>query len=315
MQAHYELLFKKFESFCQNIIKDISNFSESYKDYNEFYGDEQLDYKGNANMDRNLYFFKAGTKLFVEFNVDTLSLTEFEANVNEIQGSCAAVCQLPGNKVFHAGGHNPHLATGYIIDLNNHTVEILQNVRGRSVTCATYFDNGVYIFGGYHINAALANCDKFSFATRTWSSLANFPAGAVHNISALPSGASYGVSTLPCREYFILSCFSGGNLYKYDTKKDSYNILTSSVVNACFNILFRDSGKYYYLSNNLCFVSNEANLGVWVKNSKNLSETIAQYITSKPVTRNRNVYFMTSNVIVIYKFNLEIEELSRVLTY
>ncbi|OMJ65133.1 hypothetical protein SteCoe_39150 [Stentor coeruleus] len=255
-------------------------------------------------MDKNLYFFKTGTKLFVEFNVDTLSLTEFEANVNEMQGSLAAVCQLPGYKVFHAGGYNPHLATGYIIDLNNHTIEILQNVRSRSITCAAYFDNEVYIFAGYHINAGLANCDKFSFATRTWSSLANFPAGAVYNISALL-----------CREYFILSCCSGCNLYKYDIKKDSYNILASSVVNYSCNILFRDSGKYYYLANNLCFVSNEANLGVWVKNSKNLSETLNYHITSKPVTRNKNVYFMASHARVIYKFNLETEELSRVLTY
>lgn len=303
MQTYYELLSPKFESLCKNTIKDTSNFSEFYKNYNEFYDDNIFDYKGNANLDKNLYFFKTGTRLFVEFNVNTLSSTEFEANVNEAQGSLAVVCQLPGYKIFHVGGYQPHLSTGYIIDLNNHTVETLQNVRARSITSATYFENEVYIFTGHHINENLVYCDKFSLATKTWSSLANFPSGAVYSISALP-----------CREYFILSTLSENKLYKYDTKKNSYGILTSSVVNHAYNTLFRDNENYYYLSNNLCFISNEENLGIWVKNSKYLSESL-HYITTKPVSRNRNVYFLSSYSKVIFKFNLETEELFKVLTY
>ncbi|OMJ65216.1 hypothetical protein SteCoe_38783 [Stentor coeruleus] len=88
-------------------------------------------------MGRNLYFFKTGTKLFIEFNINTLSLAEFEVNVNEMQGSLAAVCQLPGYKIFHAGGYDSFLAIWHIIDLNNHTIKFYKMFRGRSITCAT----------------------------------------------------------------------------------------------------------------------------------------------------------------------------------
>ncbi|OMJ66875.1 hypothetical protein SteCoe_36139 [Stentor coeruleus] len=303
LQAYYDLLDKKIESFCKSTKQELSLLSELNKDYNEFYDDKIFDFKGNANLDKNLYFFKTGTKLFAEFNVINQYITQFEVNVDEAQGCLGAVCQLPGYKIFHAGGYNPDLASGYIIDLNNHSVEILRGVRGRSFACATYYDNEVYLFAGWHINANLAYCDKFSLATRTWSSLANFPAGAVYSVSALP-----------CREFFILSTLSGNNLYKYDTKKNSYDILTQGVVNHVCNILFRDNDKCFYLANNLCFKSNGENLGIWAKNAKILTEPLG-HITSKPVSRNRNVYFVSSQSRIIYKFDLETEDSSKVLTY
>lgn len=303
LQAYYDYLAEKIESFCKNAKQELSLFLESNKDYNEFYNEKLFDFKGNANMDRNLFYFKTGTKLFVEFNLAKQSPIEFEVGVNEVQGCLGAVCQLPGNKVFHAGGYQPDVSSGYIIDLNNHAVEILQGARGRSFASATYFDNEVYIFAGWHINANLANCDKFNLATRTWSSLANFPAGAVYN-----------VNVLPCREFFILSTLSGNNLYKYYIKKNSYDILTGGVINHAYNIIFRDNDKYYFLAHNLCFISNEFNLGVWTKYSKTLTEPLG-CITSKPVTRNRNIYFLSSQARTIYKFDLETEDTSKVLTY
>lgn len=236
----------------------------------------------------------------MQFDAKNHLLSQFELNVGENQGTIPAVCQIPGCKVFYYGGYDPHLDSGYIINLQDHNIELLPKLRGISYTHATYFNGEVYIFTGY---PATAKCDKFNLSKRTWSNLADFP-----------GGSAYGVSVLPCKEFFILSSNSGTNLYTFNSILNSYNLLTAGVTNASYNLLFRDGNKYYYLSDTIYFVSNQDSLNIWIKAAKGLSGTI-RCVTSKPITRKRNFYFVSSHYKIIFKFDLDTEVLSRVLTY
>ncbi|OMJ92625.1 hypothetical protein SteCoe_4635 [Stentor coeruleus] len=298
--AYYnDNLSLKTNNLDKKLKADLTRFQELYK-VSKFFSINWLDYKSNANLDQNLYFFRKGTKTFVEFDITTNSLSQFEANIQENQGGLPAVCQIPEGKIFYYGGIDPNLNFGYIIDLRTHIFEPIPQLRALSYTHATYYNEEVYIFTGH---PGTVKCDKFNLAERTWLSLSNFPEGSV-----------YSVSVLPCIDYFILSCSSGKKLYTYNFISNNYQLLTSSVENSTCNLLFRDGDKYYYLSKESYFTSHEGNLKIWTKSAKNLSQSILS-ITSKPVTRNRNVYFVSGKHHTVFKFDLDTESLSKVLTY
>ncbi|OMJ65007.1 hypothetical protein SteCoe_39865 [Stentor coeruleus] len=139
-------LIDQIDSYYKKVIDFSTNFSKFYKPYHEFNEDQMLDFKGNANMDNNLYFFRTGTKNLVKFDVTLLSLTEIQANINENQGSLGAACQLPGNKFFHYGGFDPYNTTGYIIDLIDYSLLSVPPLRVVNHASATYFEKEVYIF-------------------------------------------------------------------------------------------------------------------------------------------------------------------------
>ncbi|OMJ80768.1 hypothetical protein SteCoe_18927 [Stentor coeruleus] len=324
--SYNESLIIKFNDIYKKFNQDINSFSELYKKHDEFYENKLADYKNIPNLDKNLYFFRINTKIFVEFNVEKLSLSEYNINVEENQGSLAEVCQIPGDKLFYYGSYEHNINTGYIINLKDHTAEKIPKLRVRSYVQATYFHNEVYIFCGH---PEIANCDKFNLITKTWSTLANFPEGCVCGVSALlckdffilsyhganfPEGCVCGVSALLCKDFFILSYHAGNKLYAYNYTTNTYSILTSSVENYYYNILFKDKGKYYHLAKSSYFISNEESLGVWTKAAKGLSESLCA-ITSKPVIRYRKVYFVSSHTGIIYQFDLDTETLSRERTY
>ncbi|OMJ65086.1 hypothetical protein SteCoe_39390 [Stentor coeruleus] len=107
--AYYnESLIERFSTFGRTNLEFLEKFTGFYKGHLEFNKDNILDFKGNANLNKHLYFFKPGTKTLVKFDVNTLTNSEFEVNVNETQSSLGAACEIPGNKFFHYGGYSPY---------------------------------------------------------------------------------------------------------------------------------------------------------------------------------------------------------------
>lgn len=260
-------------------IRKIQEYSNSIDNRKEFFSDI-LDYSGNANLDEHLYGFKNGTKTFIEFNTISLNIIKRDLKVESNHGSLACICQIPNKKLFYVGDYNLSTRCAYIIDLKTFEIELLTNVKYRAGTTATYYNNFVFLFGGIYGTTFVNNCEKYNLTSRKWFDIADFP---ILN--------KYYLSPLPCIDFFILSCFEGSDLYKYNILANNYETLTSEVSNSSMVVLFRNLKKYYYISGNSLFTSNESNLRRWVKSPKILSAPLT-FNTSKPVTRGKYVYLL-----------------------
>lgn len=302
-ESYLETLCPNINPIINGCTNQINNLLNDFKSYKDFFFDQQLDYSGNANLDENLFFFRNGTKVLIEFDTSNLEVKEHQYNVNQNQGYLAAVCQVPGRKLFHLGGKGSDNSCAYLIDLYNSLVEQIPNSISRSYTSATYYKKYVYIFGGYINNKNSSKCDRINLVTKQWSSLASFP-----------EGPKLSICTLPHKNSIILASDTGNTIYSYNIPNNSYTPITSDVDNYCYNILIRDSGKYYYLANKNCYKSIEKKLQRWVKSAKSLSIDLS-YITSKPVTRGRKVYFVSTYSSAVYMFNLDTEDASLVINY
>lgn len=288
----------KIEKFVQNIQGCSKKILES-KEIFAFY----LDFAGNANLDENLYGFKRGTKTFIEFNTLTLSINKREFDIDTNQGCLACLCQIPNNKLFYYGGHEPSVGSAFIIDLKTFERIPFEKPRDRSTTFATYWNDFIFIFCGYYSGSYINCSEKYNLISKEWKRITNFPENNRQYICALP-----------CEDYFILSNQLEKNLYIYNLSKDKYEILTSSVNNTQMNILFRNLKNYYYISGNSLFKSNQENLQKWVQTPKTLSVALT-YNTSKPVMREKFVYIMATYYGKIYRFDLEIEDLFEVTSF
>lgn len=283
----------------RNTIKSYSNKMQNCKN---IFG-EYLDYDKNINLDEHLYGFKDGTKTFVEYNTLTLTINKKELNTEINQGCLASLCQIPKKKLFYLGGNTAHCCYAYIIDLKTFSLKKIAKTRDRSRTFATYYNDFIYMFGGYYSNKYLSNCEKYNLKTKEWK-----------NISDFPATERYLICALPYKDYLMLSNGAKNNLYQYVIATDTYYSLTSTVENSLGNLLFKNLNKVYYISARSLFTSTEESFTKWIKSQKNLSVELV-YNTSKPVTRGKFVYIMSTSNNKIYKFDLEEEDLLEVTSY
>lgn len=280
--------------FCQVIIQNISKLGENIHNPNEFYYAEYLNYSGNANLDENLCAFQTGTKTLIQLNLQSFSWRAFPVNINEKQGYNASICQIPGKKLFYSGGCNPNLDTTYLIDLQTFAVEQMPKSRIRSYTVATYLDDFVYIFGGYNGNEQLNNADKFDLKNKVWVEIGSLPK------------AAHDIHVLPFKTYFLMTFFTNNSLLKYYMHEDYYEALGKSP--GQYTAFIRDDKKIYLLSTSILYLSYEENLNDW-ENVKSLSTCLSRH-TSKPITRNRNVFMLSTCSNEVWKFNLDNLELT-----
>ncbi|OMJ90241.1 hypothetical protein SteCoe_7443 [Stentor coeruleus] len=288
--VYLEQMLVTLQPFCMKCVEEAEVYTKDLQSYKRFFLSIDKDreyFLSNGNLNEHVYFFKKGTKTFIEFNTHDLTYKESQIQVNENQGALAGICQLPGRKLFYTGGYDPNLDSTYIIDLISKTVEILPKCRQRACASATYYADSVYLFGG--ITDILIFSDRFDLKTRKWVNLANLPI-ALRDTSALV-----------CRGFFIISNGYQNCLYRYNLNRNNYETL--AVVNSSpHNVLIRDKGNYFYLAGASVFTSFEQNLQAWTKHNKNL--TINSYETTcKPVTKGRNVYFNSYNI--VYRFNMD----------
>ncbi|OMJ90254.1 hypothetical protein SteCoe_7462 [Stentor coeruleus] len=277
-------LREKITYNTKEILEFLPNIKSNYQD-------DILDFNGNANLDKHLYYFKKGTKCFVQFNVDELIEKTYDMNVNEPQGYSPAICQVPDEKIFYCGGYNPLLDTTYLIDLKTWRAEPLLKCRVRFDACATYFNGFVYIFGGQNGNAALNTCDKYDLANKRWVNLVN------------RAFTAFGVNVLPYPSFFILTGYNANALWKYNIERDNYQKLSYSFEIA-YNSFFRENGIAYFITKKDLYVSYDREGNNWYKSLKSLSIEY-MYQCSKPVMRGKMIYFASTSTPKIYRFDLE----------
>lgn len=251
------------------VSNKIIGYLPKFKDY---YKKNILDFNGNANLDKHLYYFKAGTKTFVQFDLDELLEKTCNINANENQGSLAAACQVPSNKLFYYGGYCPHLNTTYLIDLKTFHVEVLNKSRKRSLTAATYFKGSVYIFGGQSGKECINACSKYDLIQEEWIDLAKCP----FKVSC--------ISVLPYLEFFILTGQGVNALFNYNLLGDTYKKLPVSVI-VEYSLLLKDERVAYFITKDNLYMSDEKEATIWLLIKKKLSMNCIQH-SSKPVKRN-----------------------------
>lgn len=266
-------------------VHNIMEYLPVFLDDNE----EILDFDTNANLDEQLYYFKIGTKCFVEFNVDELIEKTHQINVNENQGSLALTCQVPGNKLFYLGGYNPNLDTTYLIDLKTFNAEPLPKCRVLSLTCATYFNHRVYIFSGWG-GSPLNACNKYDIIQKKWIILSNCPFAAQDTNALLFS------------TFFLLSGQNVNALWKYNIQNDRFLQLPYKF-EIMYSMFFRDEKVSYFINKNELYISHDTQANIWAKHMKELSIHCIQH-TSKPVKRGKNIYFASIYSHKVCRFNL-----------
>ncbi|OMJ66549.1 hypothetical protein SteCoe_36569 [Stentor coeruleus] len=281
--------YQNVKSFCQIINHNLSKLCENIHNPNEFYYIDELNYLENANLDENLYAFQVRTKTLIQLNIQTYNWNAFQVNVNEKQGYNASICQIPGKKLFYSGGCSPNLETAYLIDLQSFSVEQLPKSRIRSYTVATYYDSFVYIFGGYNGNEQLSNSDKFDLENKVWVEIALLPK------------ASHDVHVLPFREYFLMTFCANNSMLKYYINENIYEATGQDP--GRYTALIRDIKKIYLISSSVLYLSYEENLNKW-EIVKSLNQSFGRH-TSKPITRNRDVFMLSSCSNEVWKFNLD----------
>lgn len=293
--AYLEEIPKRLTNELNDSVERAIGIGRSLKEEQEFYDKlktDEADFRSNANFDQSLYFFRAGTKVFIEVSVDDFTIKETSVNVLENQGSLAGICQIPGGKVFISGGYSPHLDSSYIIDLISKSVESLPSCRERSLSSATFLNGNIYMFGGFNSKGLLQNSDKFVLETKMWTSLANLPI------------AQQDTSVLPCKDMLIISTHSANCLFAYIYNSDSYETLANGIISHSYNILIRDSGLCYLISGNNVFVSKENEIDKWMRVDKILNMGYCQN-TSKPITRGRYTFFCSSHYGKVFRFGLD----------
>ncbi|OMJ69902.1 hypothetical protein SteCoe_32248 [Stentor coeruleus] len=293
--AYLEKIPKLFTIILNDSVQGAIEIEKSLKGEQEFYDKiktDELDFRSNANLDQSLYFFKAGTKVFIEVNIDDFTIKETLVNVLENQGSLAGICQIPDNKVFISGGYSPHLDSSYLIDLKNKSVEPLAKCRERSLSTATFINGCIYMFGGFNSKGLIQNSDKFIIESKTWTSIANMPV------------AQQDTSVLPCKSLLIISTHSANCLFAYILNSDTYETLATGIVSHSYNILMRNSGMCYLITGSNVFVCKENELNKWMKVEKTLNMGYCQN-TSKPITRGRYAFFCSSHYGKVFRFGFD----------
>ncbi|OMJ77064.1 hypothetical protein SteCoe_23416 [Stentor coeruleus] len=255
---------------------------------------EQVSNSSSEDMDRwpfldnKLYFFEDNTKSLVEFDPVNCKSSVKTIDIGEDQGHLAAICTIPGGKIFTSGGYSDsYIENSYIIDLKNNTSEALPKIRPRMRACATYFNQSIYLFGGW-FNSSTSFCDRIDLSSKTITCLSNLPMNTGNT------------STILINDKILISGTSNF-LQLYDTRKDNYSMVSRDLNFGTDNILIQDKNRIILLSKPNIFVCDIKNLENWV----NISNTaIFESTTSKPVIRGRMAYFVDMNM-NIYQFNLD----------
>lgn len=99
-------------------------------------------------------------------------------------------------------------------------------------------------------------------------------------------------------------------MLKFKLKESIYEILGSNPGNNC--ALIRDSKKIYLINSNALYLSNETNLNTWTY-VKSLNYSLNLH-TSKPVTRKRDVFLLSSYANQIWNFNLDSLDIKLIVT-
>ncbi|OMJ74325.1 hypothetical protein SteCoe_26773 [Stentor coeruleus] len=272
----------KFEAYKLINVLDSLNLTERIE------SDIEDDRDKWPYLDNKLYFFEDNTKSLVEFNPVSCKSKIKPIEIGEDQGHLAAICEIPGGKVFTSGGFSDtYRENSYIIDLKTNTSEVLPRIRPRMRACATYLNQSIYLFGGW-FNNSTCFCDRIDLNNKIVVSISNLPSN-IGNTSAVAINDK------------ILISGTSNFLQLYNTKDDNYSIVSRGLTFGTDNLLIQDKNRVILLSKPNIFVCDMNNLENWINISSGAS---FESTTSKPVIRGRMAYFVDMSM-NIYQFNLD----------
>ena len=161
MQSQSLNFAQDFISLSKITMSELAKFIEETYEVEDKKTSYSTNFMIDDKSDDHLYFFRQDTSIFIKFNTINFTFEENHLNIPN-QGYLAGVCKIPSNKVFYTGGFSPNLNTTYIIDLNSYSAEIMPQCRYRCLSCATYYNKSVYLFGGMDQSyIPFNNCDRF----------------------------------------------------------------------------------------------------------------------------------------------------------
>lgn len=275
------------------IYDDIKNFVDMTENFNYCRSDVKQE-----EIDDCVYFFKPGTTTLLEIDVVSSNTKIFNLNVYEKQGYLAGICKVPGNKLFVTGGYvnNKMLKDcTFMIDLESKKVEELKKTQKKAMACASYYQNKIYVFGGFSGENAIKNCDVYDLIEKSWGSAAMLPISVCNtNVVSLKG------------RFLIAGCHNF--LYLYDVKGNWYQEVAKVIVSA-YNMIVKNGEKLFLIGVRI-YTGNAYDLKNW-KDTKKLS--ISENSTCKPIIRGNYAFYSDwkSNV---YRFDCNTLEVEKIMS-
>ncbi|OMJ82029.1 hypothetical protein SteCoe_17416 [Stentor coeruleus] len=290
-------IMKKFDAIkgknWKIIYDDIKNFVDMTQNFNYCRSDLKQE-----NIDDCVYFFKPGTTTLLEFDVKGCNTKSFNLTFNENQGYLAGICKIPGNKLFITGGYVNNMLIKdctFMVDLESKTVEELKKTHKRAMASANYYQNKVYVFGGFSGGIAMRNCDVYDLIEKNWGSATMLPTSVCNTNAVNLKGR------------FLIAGYQNF-LYLYDVKGNWYQEVAKVLVSA-YNMIVKNGEKLFLIGVRI-YTGNTYDLKNW-KDSKKLS--ISENSTCKPIVRGNYAFYSDwkSNV---YRFNCSTLDVEKIMT-
>lgn len=248
------------------------------------------------DYDKNLYFVYTGSDELIEFSPSSLMYKAHNAIGLGNGGGGNSICFIPGNKVFTYGGcYNEYSDKAYEIDLITYKLKELPNGIKRTAAQATYFNDRVYIFGGYFFDKNeffynSSNC--YDIQQNQWLSLSNMPVGIAFTTSILLDDNTFliaGSSRQP-------KSFIG----TYSINTNSYSLMSDKMNSHNISVLVQDGENVYLIGKNI-YTAKITQLSKWKKNGK---ANVVNLVSSSVVIHKRIAYF-ADTASHVFSFHLD----------
>ncbi|CAG9312589.1 unnamed protein product [Blepharisma stoltei] len=199
---HYRLYVKKYIIFLRD-INAIDKKFENIKKMSTFY---------NSPFLYQISRFWAGMCSFYTYNIETQEDKFKELSTDRDFGVHSVLVLLPDNRLFIFGGpRKTSSGVARIIDLATFRIKRLGKLIPRQDPGALYYQNAIYIFGGFtKRNRHNLLVQKYDFSRKRWMVLMNLPKKSDFCVCA------------PFINGILISGFLHKCIYRYDINLGNY---------------------------------------------------------------------------------------------
>jgi Kelch motif len=243
-----------------------------------------------------LCYFEKNSKNLIKLQVLKDSDLKIPINMNDDMDYKAGYCELPKDRFFYYGGY-PSTRTDYVYIINaekNSAVKRPNRKIKHSMGCC-YYNDFVYIFGGYLNGNYTKDAEKYHIGSDTWKELQMTPEDLEET------------SIVSSQNKILLVGYRSLNVYVYSISTNSYYstyVLTEKKCKFVVNGL----GKVYIFEN---FKLHESDSYSSI-NFTHISNTIVPnfYLRGYTIRNEYSLYFLLEDW-NIYRFNLLTKETCR----
>jgi len=238
---------------------------------------------GELFVSRFLYYFEMNTKTVTKLDLEAKELLTIDLGVSQELGPYSAQCKIPNERVFMCGGNTGISYSGATLIFNPETDQVQELVPlelPRQFACCVYFENKVYLFGGYNDDQAqgeLEDCAKLDLTSNSWIRIANLPTKCKHTTSVVFKGLIF------------VTGYEASGIWVYDPYRDFFDL----VMHLCkgFKVLCRSQSKLFCLTEK-CLYEMQEN-GVFFKVLKR--RFALSSLVTHPFCYGSSIYFIDSD--------------------